>query len=138
MKVLLLNGSPHVSGCTARALEEMIKVFTEEGVAEKKWEIPTRKEEQGKYILSDVAASVKEAVTECGHTMEDVIGIGIGVGENRAREAAEQAISISKTSFIAIAVATAAPLSPNGKTAVKRASKIIFVKPAAKVEISPN
>lgn len=31
-KVLLLNGSPHVSGCTARALEEMIKVFTEEGV----------------------------------------------------------------------------------------------------------
>ena len=31
-KVLLLIGSPHVSGCTARALEEMIKVFTVEGV----------------------------------------------------------------------------------------------------------
>ena len=31
-KVLLLNGSPHVSGCTARALEEMVKIFTEEGV----------------------------------------------------------------------------------------------------------
>lgn len=31
-KVLLLNGSPHVSGCTARALEEMVKIFDEEGV----------------------------------------------------------------------------------------------------------
>lgn len=30
-KVLLLNGSPHASGCTATALEEMIKVFKEEG-----------------------------------------------------------------------------------------------------------
>lgn len=31
-KVLLLNGSPHVHGCTAAALEEMIKVFEAEGV----------------------------------------------------------------------------------------------------------
>ena len=31
-KVLLLNGSPHVHGCTATALEEMIRVFEEEGV----------------------------------------------------------------------------------------------------------
>lgn len=30
-KVLLLNGSPHVSGCTATALQEMVKVFKEEG-----------------------------------------------------------------------------------------------------------
>ena len=30
-KVLLLNGSPHTNGCTATALEEMIKVFKEEG-----------------------------------------------------------------------------------------------------------
>ena len=32
MKVLLLNGSPHVHGCTATALEEMIRVFEEEGI----------------------------------------------------------------------------------------------------------
>jgi multimeric flavodoxin WrbA len=32
MKVLLINGSPNVSGNTARAMEEMIKVFHEEGV----------------------------------------------------------------------------------------------------------
>ena len=31
-KVLLLNGSPHPNGCTAMALQEMIKVFEEEGV----------------------------------------------------------------------------------------------------------
>ncbi len=31
-KVLLINGSPHKDGCTALALEEMIKVFAEEGV----------------------------------------------------------------------------------------------------------
>lgn len=31
-KVLLLNGSPHQNGCTATALDEMIKVFNAEGV----------------------------------------------------------------------------------------------------------
>lgn len=31
-KVILLNGSPHRHGCTATALEEMIKVFEAEGV----------------------------------------------------------------------------------------------------------
>ena len=31
-KVLLLNGSPHAKGCTARALEEMIRTLNEEGI----------------------------------------------------------------------------------------------------------
>jgi len=31
-KVLILNGSPHTNGCTARALEEMIRTLHEEGV----------------------------------------------------------------------------------------------------------
>ena len=31
-KVILLNGSPHQHGCTAAALEEMIRVFEAEGV----------------------------------------------------------------------------------------------------------
>ena len=31
-KVLLLNGSPNAKGCTAAALSEMVKVFTEEGI----------------------------------------------------------------------------------------------------------
>ena len=32
MKVLLMNGSPNVNGNTARALEEMRKIFEEEGI----------------------------------------------------------------------------------------------------------
>ncbi len=31
-KVLLLNGSPHQHGCTATALEEMVRVFKAEGI----------------------------------------------------------------------------------------------------------
>ena len=31
-KVILLNGSPHASGCTATALEEMVKIFEAEGI----------------------------------------------------------------------------------------------------------
>ncbi|MBQ9031577.1 MAG: flavodoxin family protein [Parasporobacterium sp.] len=31
-KVLLLNGSPHVHGCTAEALDEIIRVLQEEGI----------------------------------------------------------------------------------------------------------
>ena len=31
-KVLLLNGSPYPHGCTATALEEMIRIFEEEGI----------------------------------------------------------------------------------------------------------
>ena len=56
-----------------------IGIFTKEGQVEKKWEIPTRKEEQGKYILSDVATSIKTNIAQLGNTMEDIIGIGIGV-----------------------------------------------------------
>ena len=33
MKVLMINGSPHQNGCTARALEEIASVFREEGVS---------------------------------------------------------------------------------------------------------
>ena len=32
MKVLMINGSPHASGNTAIALEEMVKVFAQEGI----------------------------------------------------------------------------------------------------------
>lgn len=31
-KVLLINGSPHVDGCTATALKEMIRIFEQSGV----------------------------------------------------------------------------------------------------------
>ena len=32
MRVLLINGSPHTNGCTATALDEMMKVFAAQGI----------------------------------------------------------------------------------------------------------
>ena len=44
-----------------------------------KWEVPTRKEEHGKYILSDVAASIRQRLAEKQITLADLTGIGMGV-----------------------------------------------------------
>lgn len=44
-----------------------------------KWEIPTRKEDGGRYILEDVAASIREVLRERLIHLEDVIGVGLGV-----------------------------------------------------------
>lgn len=54
-------------------------LFTTEGELLDKWEIPTRKEDGGAYILSDVAASVESKLTEKNIAKEDVAGAGIGV-----------------------------------------------------------
>ncbi len=43
------------------------------------WEIPTRTEENGRYILGDVAASVKAKMEERGIPASEVAGLGIGV-----------------------------------------------------------
>ena len=56
-----------------------IGCFDKEGHLISKWEIPTRKESQGKYILPDVAASLKERMEKDGIELENVQGIGIGV-----------------------------------------------------------
>ena len=44
-----------------------------------KWEIVTRKEENGSHILPDIAASINEKLKEFNIAKEDVTGIGIGV-----------------------------------------------------------
>lgn len=54
-------------------------LFTTEGELLDKWEIPTRKEDGGAYILNDVAASVEAKLTEKNIAKEDVAGAGIGV-----------------------------------------------------------
>ena len=51
----------------------------ENGTMRDKWEIPTRTEENGKYILPDIAASVKEYLAKENISNADIIGIGIGV-----------------------------------------------------------
>lgn len=56
-----------------------IGLFTTEGELLDKWEIPTRKEDGGAYILNDVAASVEAKLAEKNIAKEDVAGAGIGV-----------------------------------------------------------
>ncbi len=54
-------------------------LFSTEGIVLDKWEIPTRTEENGKYILPDVAEAVLAKITEKGIDKAEVAGIGIGV-----------------------------------------------------------
>lgn len=56
-----------------------IGLFTEDGKVQDKWEIVTRKDEGGSYILSDIAASVAEKMEKAKITREAVVGIGIGI-----------------------------------------------------------
>lgn len=54
-------------------------LFCEDGTLVEKWEIPTRTEENGKYILPDIADSIKEKLETAGISGEEVLGAGIGV-----------------------------------------------------------
>ena len=56
-----------------------IGLFTVDGMLQEKWEIPTRTENQGAAILSDIAASIQNKVDVRHLTKEQVTGIGIGV-----------------------------------------------------------
>lgn len=44
-----------------------------------KWEVPTRKEENGKYILADTAASIRQKVESMNEKLSDLAGVGLGV-----------------------------------------------------------
>ena len=54
-------------------------LFTVEGQLIDKWEIPTRSKNRGENLLSDIAASIKGAMTRHGISPEQVRGIGLGV-----------------------------------------------------------
>lgn len=56
-----------------------IGIFTLSGELLKKWEVPTRKEENGAYILLDVAASIKSVLKSMGFSLEDFAGVGMGL-----------------------------------------------------------
>ena len=60
-------------------------LFRTDGTLLKKWEIKTRTEEKGKYILDDIADSVKGTMQAEKITADQVKGAGIGVpGPTRA------------------------------------------------------
>lgn len=54
-------------------------LFQVDGEVVAKWEIPTRKDNDGEFILPDIAASIQEKMKE--HQLESgqVIGVGVGV-----------------------------------------------------------
>lgn len=56
-----------------------IGLFTIQGEMVEKWEITTRTDEGGKYILSDIAASVEDKLAEKKIEKSDVAGVGMGV-----------------------------------------------------------
>lgn len=56
-----------------------IGLFETTGELLDKWEVNTRKEEQGRYILTDAATSIKEKLASKEIDMADVVGAGIGV-----------------------------------------------------------
>ena len=54
------------------------KYFDTEGNVLDKWEIPTRKEDNGSRILPDVAASIEKKIKDAGIDRKDVAGVGVG------------------------------------------------------------
>ena len=69
----------HCIGVDVGGTTVKIGIFETDGTLLKKWEVPTRKEEGGKYIMEDVAASIRKTIEEMGIKMEDVLGAGLGV-----------------------------------------------------------
>lgn len=53
--------------------------FTLAGELLKKWQLPTRKEDGGAFILSDTAESIKRTLKEDGISLEEIAGVGMGL-----------------------------------------------------------
>ena len=80
-KILLLNGSAHLHGCTATALEEMIKVFEKEGIETELIQVGTKDirgciscnkcSEYGKCVFDDL-------VNEVAAIFEESDGLVVG------------------------------------------------------------
>lgn len=54
-------------------------LFQTDGTLLDKWEIPTRTENCGEFILPDVAKTIEEKIQERGLNKEDIDGVGIGI-----------------------------------------------------------
>ena len=54
-------------------------LFTTDGTVVDKWEIPTKKKNNGEQILPDIAASVSAKIAETKIDRTDIAGVGIGV-----------------------------------------------------------
>ena len=71
--------SKYVFGVDIGGTTVKIGLFSTEGELLDKWEITTRTDDGGAYILSDIANSIEGKMTEKSIAKEDVKGIGMGV-----------------------------------------------------------
>ena len=54
-------------------------LFESDGTLIEKWSIPTRTEEDGKYVLPDIAETIKAKIAEKKMAGEEILGVGIGL-----------------------------------------------------------
>ncbi|MBR5260646.1 MAG: ROK family glucokinase [Oscillospiraceae bacterium] len=54
-------------------------MFRKDGTLLSKWEIPTRTQNGGEYILPDIAAAIKAKLEECSVSADQIVGAGLGV-----------------------------------------------------------
>ncbi len=52
-------------------------LFTVDGTVVDKWEIPTRKNENGKHVLPDIANSIGSKIGERSISKDNIIGVGL-------------------------------------------------------------
>lgn len=71
--------SKYVFGVDLGGTTVKMGLFNPDGEVMEKWEIPTRKEENGSNILPDIAKAILKKMEEKSITKEEVIGVGIGV-----------------------------------------------------------
>jgi multimeric flavodoxin WrbA len=135
-KVLLLNGSPRAKGCTAAALEEMIRVFREEGVETELVQIGSkpvrgciacgRCREAGRCVFDDDAANALAA--KMAEADAVVVGSPVYYGQpNGALLALLQRALFSASSAVAgKPVATVAVCRRGGATAAFQCLNLPF------------
>lgn len=69
----------YVFGIDVGGTTVKLGLFTVEGTLLDKWEVPTRKDEGGRYILNDIAESLEKKLVEKNISKEEVSGAGMGV-----------------------------------------------------------
>ena len=85
---------PYAFGIDIGGTTVKIGFFETTGTLLKKWEIPTRTDDGGSQILTDIAEAVKAELAEREIGAEDIEGIGMGIVPARGMDA-QQLIPVS-------------------------------------------
>ncbi len=69
----------YVFGVDVGGTTVKIGLFNTDGNVLEKWEIPTRTEEKGAYVLPDISEAIQKKIDEKNLDRAEIMGIGIGV-----------------------------------------------------------